>query len=742
MTRFTIRLPWNERLAAAALALVFTCGFFYQYLPPFSHIHLYSDIEGFHYPLELYAFGSLKHGRFPQWDPSIYCGITFAGNLQAAVFYPPSWLLYAACWRHPRIPFEALEVFAFAHVWLGFLLCYMWLRARRLGVLASVLGGGVFAFGGYMVSQIVHLGSVTALAWMPLGLWGIDEAVERRNWRPLWKTALASAMAFLAGYPPSWLVFCATIFLYALCSRERWRAAAGASAAIAASVLLAMAPWVPALQARGLMLPDDKYGDGAHSWAQVLEFFIPNWSDYNRHSALPEADAFFVYLGLPAIFALGWVLWRRKAKAYWQPLIPAGFCLILATNPGDLVWRLMVHLPLLERTVQCYNFYEGIAAMAALMTALALDDFLRSPVKKPPPRVLAPLAMAALGAWSAHQILLSRHGGSFPTELRAMAQTCAAVALFSMALWTVRGESGRRRRWLAVALVATAGIDYMVYGASRRFNAQDGEAAEAEDAGGGILGMNSEAYAAIRANRDYRIASDGDLAPPPTDYRRWGLASPQGFDPFLPAQYRGFIEQFVRFDTNRTFQVDFENEPMLAALGVRYVITHEGAGRSARLAADRRFRLIGPDDSYYRVYEYLRAKAPYGFADGSGAVRPTGWMPERRAFAASSERGGRFFFIEQFYPGWSAAVDGRAVKIERWNGAFQAIAVPAGAHSVVFEYRTPYLLPAAAISLAAFAALAVVALGDWRRPKFRWLEIAVTVRTRCAPLRDAQARTG
>ena len=47
-----------------------------------------------------------------------------------------------------------------------------------------------------MVSQMVHLGAISAMTWMPLGLWGIDEAVERRDWRPLWKTALASALGF------------------------------------------------------------------------------------------------------------------------------------------------------------------------------------------------------------------------------------------------------------------------------------------------------------------------------------------------------------------------------------------------------------------------------------------------------------------------------------------------------------------------------------------------------------------
>ena len=134
----------------AAVGILATGAFFCEYLPPFKRVHLFSDIEVYHYPLQRYAFHSLKEGRFPQWDPAIYCGITFAGNITAALFYPPTWLMYAASWGHRFLPFKALEYFAFAHIWLAFVLCYLWLRGRRLAWPASALGAASFACGGYM----------------------------------------------------------------------------------------------------------------------------------------------------------------------------------------------------------------------------------------------------------------------------------------------------------------------------------------------------------------------------------------------------------------------------------------------------------------------------------------------------------------------------------------------------------------------------------------------------------------
>jgi hypothetical protein len=726
--RISLRVPLTERLLVGALSLVATYAFFYEYLPPQQRIHLFSDIEGFHYPLQRLAFDGLKAGRFPQWDPSIYCGITLVGNVQAAILYPPAWLMYAAAWSYNRIPYKAVEYFAFAHVWAAFLLTYCWLRARRLTPLACTLGGGVFAYGGYMASQLVHLGAISAMTWTPLGLWGIDEAVERRHWRPLWKTALASALAFLAGYPASWLVLCGTCLLYALMSREHWRAAAGVVGAVAASILLAMAQWLPALEATRYLAYAEKYGGGIKNWRELLEFVVPNWFDYNRHTTRPYPDAFYLYVGFSAIFAVAWALRRRELRPYLQALVPAAVCLLLATNPFYLVYDVMTKIPTLERVLQSYNFYEGVAAMAALVTAIAINDFLTRPAQ-PLPGWLAPASIVALAAWAANELRLFRHGGSFPIGGRALAQTVVGVVLFTLALWIFRAASGRRRVWMAVALLLSVGIDYKTFGTNRSFNTGDGDADLAEDPEG-IRGFNPPAYREIWANRDYRMASDEGASPNPTDFRKWGLAEAQGFDPFLPAQYHDTIEHWVPFQTNRLFWLDLQNDEMLQTLGIRYIVTHQKQSHDAWLTDNPNYRLIGEDTSYYRIYEYLHARRPARWENGEGEAEPVAWLPEHRVVKVDSENGGRFLFIEQFFPGWRATVDGRPAPIERWGGSFQAIQVGPGEHTLAFDYRSRWLLPGAVVSLAAWTVLIWFVLTGPRRkqaPPLRWLELGMHV---------------
>src|SRR6266851_4611209 len=94
----TIRL-WM----VAGLSFAFTYLFFFEYLPPFRRVHIPYDLQGFHYPLAEYAFQAIRHGRFPEWDPTLYCGLSFAGNIQAALFYPPTWLLFAANIGRPAL---------------------------------------------------------------------------------------------------------------------------------------------------------------------------------------------------------------------------------------------------------------------------------------------------------------------------------------------------------------------------------------------------------------------------------------------------------------------------------------------------------------------------------------------------------------------------------------------------------------------------------------------------------------
>jgi len=705
----------NERLLVGALALIATYAFFCEYLPPFKRVHLWSDISGYHYPLQRYAFQSLKEGRFPLWDSSIYCGITFIGNVNAAFLYPPTWLMYAAVWRLPRIPFKAYEIFTFLHVWFAFLLCYMWLQGRG-GKLAGILGAAAFAFTGDMLWQTAHPGVLGAMTWMPLGFWGVDESVERRDWRPLWKVAAASALSFLAGYPAAWIVNCVIFVVYALGSRRHIRAATGVSVALLASVPLFIVQLLPSMEARSMMVLEPKYGHEDYGLGALLRsFFVPNWFDFNPgHATDFEPGGMYLYVGLPALFAIAWAVWRHKGGAYVQPVLGLAVALLLANPPKALV-DAVERVPALDYTMMPFNFYSAVAAMAALITAIGLNDFFESRGNGVMPDWALLCSAIALAVWSLGKVWIWHRGGLFATGARATLQTGIALVLLALCLWCSRQTIGRRSSLMVALVLFAVGTDYMVFGSGRWFNAVQGDVDKQQPLYG-IGGIDDAGYRAMLENRHYRVVTDDLAGLHPSEYRLFGFATPEGFDPFLPAQYKQAIQHWVPFQTNRVFYTDVQNDSMLQTFGVRYVLVRNGVEHDPVLAANPNFRLIGRKKNIFcHVYEYLHARPPYRWEDDrSGSVEPIAWTPERREFLLRSDRGGRFVVVEQFFPGWRAAVDGHRVEIERWGGAFQAIRLTAGEHRVKFEFRPVSVQLGAAVSILAVAGLLVLVRVDSR----------------------------
>jgi hypothetical protein len=712
--RYISRLSslWTERKTVALTSLAATYLFFFEYLPPLARVHFFSDIEGYHYPILSYALRVLQTGRFPLWDPSIYCGLPLVDNVQAALFYPPTWLLFALnAWRD-HLSFKGLEIFMMLHLWLAFFLCFVWFREKRLGTLASLLGAAVYGYSGYMLSQANHVGVVTGMAWTPLALWGIDQAVERRAWRPLWKVAAASAVCFLAGYPPTWIVVCTTVTVYALASRLHWRAAAGALAALGFSLLLVMVQMLPTYEAAALKSFVPRYGSGVKGWESHAAWFIPNYFDLGQNMmgwGNPPGQG--LYLGATALVALLWAVRRHNLRAHAQALAIAAVCLIGLINPFSLVWRCLIgRSQLLAQMCHAWNFMEGLLIAAALVTAVSLDDFLRRPAR-PVPRWGLLVAAVLLLAWSTRQLWVWLPGGpDFAARWWSAVDAAAMALLVWFGLCVVRGESGRRRAAMAAVLLLAAGIEYKVYGASRGFSAREGDVDERYTSSM-YPGFAPQVYRQMLARSNYRVALDEGNAPWAVDLRHWGLATPQGFDPLIPQRYHKLIEHYTPFPDHYQFYMQPTDKALMRLLGVRYFVTRPGSPSARVLSADPDFRLMLPADSFFNVYEYLKAPPPYHWEDEMGAreVRLVRWRAARREFLVYSDRGGRFVLAEQSFPGWQAKVDGRAAPIELWNGALQSVLVPPGEHQVSFQYRSRLLPWGAAVSLISLVVLVLLA---------------------------------
>jgi hypothetical protein len=688
----------------AALSLLFTYAFFFEYLPPTRWVDIPHDMQYFHYPLDDFAFQSLSHGHIPEWDPTDYCGMTFAGNPQTAMFYPPMWLAFLANAGNARMKYRSLEILLLAHVWLAFLFTFLWLRGRKLGDLACVFGAGIFAYSGFMCLQISHFGLAGGLAWLPLGLWGIDQAAASRGWRPLWKLAVASAFCFLTGHPPTWFVFCLCALVYAIPTRT-WQAAG----ALAFSCLLVMVQLLPTWESSRFKEAHENYGAGIRDPKFYVSYFIPNFFDFDMHTpAFTNLGYEYLYLGAPALFGLLWLLWRPNALRDAAPVIAMGvFSAILLTNPWDLVWSVVQRSAMLAQVCRSWYFLGGITLSLSGLAAVGLDRFGQD-LRWKSPRWLALLSVALLMAWSAWLIWVWHPGGpGFSIGWRGALEPSVMLALFSLAIF-----AGYRRPWVIATLLLASGMDYKVFGTSKRFNAYP-QNVDRMFARASLPGMDEAVFRELREHNEYRIVLDAD-DPPPMELRHHGLTTPQGGDPLVPQQYNAILRpegEYYGF-----LRIDPANTPLLQLLAVRYFLTTEGQSMYPKLKGNPQFRQLEPTAGYFKVFEFLGFQPAYRWENPgpTDAIRKTAWSPDRREFAAESEKGGQFEFVEQFYPGWQAWIDGKGVPVVLWNKAFQSIQVPAGKHRVEFAFRSATLRIGAGVSLLAW--LTLLAGLAWRTP--------------------------
>lgn len=688
--------------AIALASFVFTYLFFFEYLPPVRWVHIPFDLNGFHYPLADYAFQRLSQGHFPLWDPTIYAGMSFVANIQAALFYPPTWIMFLFNWGRERLSYQSMQDLLIAHVWLGFFLCYLWLRGKRLAELACVLGAGVFAFSGYMCTQLQHFGLVAAYSWIPLALWGVDQAVERRSWRPLWKVAAASALAFLAGYPPTWMVFAVAVGVYSLAGAWRWKAAAGTIAALVFSLALCAIQILPTWETTALREPENHYGLGIKNWDMLLSYTLPNFFNFGMNMPVetnPGKDYF--YLGVPVLLGLVFLIRRRRLQDLAPPVAILAATLIVAVNPYDIIWNVIRHSSLLPDIVRAWYFLAGVTLAFAPLTAYALDDFLAR--KRRVPSWLMPLSAALMAVWAVYELYRWK-SQSFSAGWLSGIYLLITLTIFLAGMYAFRAQEGRRRMWMAVALVLFAGVDYKAFGTSKRFNVTRGEVIRFSSTK--LTGMGDDVYRRLRADTGYRVLVDDDTGPSVNDLRHIGLITPQGFDPLLPTPFRKIVETYGHFRTDRIFEVDPENYDAMRLFGVKYVISSEYSKQFPELKDNPHYRLLGSMPTFYRVYEYLDARPPYSW-EGSAAdeVERKAGEPEDRVFRVRTAAGGKLALHEQFFPGWTATIDGKRAVAEPWMGAFQAVAVPAGEHTVEFRYRSRLLGLGAGISLVALLGL-------------------------------------
>ena len=230
---------WRDVLAGGAL-FVLVGAFFWRTLSG----DVYQPADGgdlvsFLFPTYRFAAGELAAGRLPLWNPTLYGGAPFVGDIQAGFLYLPNLALFLI---NPAFPYTSLQWLAILHLFWAGLGLYVLLRTLRFETIeqtdsgvspaerahisrtAALFGALAFALCDPLFIHLGNLNLIAVLSWLPWILAVYVRALESARWGTGWRygwgwAALAGvllAVSSYAGHAQSTLYVGLALALYTL----------------------------------------------------------------------------------------------------------------------------------------------------------------------------------------------------------------------------------------------------------------------------------------------------------------------------------------------------------------------------------------------------------------------------------------------------------------------------------------------------------------------------------------------
>lgn len=763
-TKHTFRTPPRSRIRQACLVLLYFVAvvliFFRAPLLFPAHFHIPYDLYGYHLPLSDYIAWSLRvFHSLPWWNPYAYMGQPFFGNVQAAMFYPPTLAsIMAGNLVFGKLPFYLLELQLAVHLIIAGLGTYLLLRIINTSVAASLAGATIYALGAFFASQAQHLGVVSCAAWLPWFIAALYRLEQRRDLKSVAWAGLPLALMILPGFPAGYLpvfVFAPLFYGHWMWQRHpqlKWRFHVRAALLFAATVLLAMMlsaiSWLPAYQVAKYSIAEQRpivqalYGFYPEA---LTSFFWPNlFGQLGRETFhLRENPTFLhLYQGIPALLLVlsgaAWLLRSRKA----QPFIAAAVLGLLwmfgtLTFVSELAY--LIYPPSVRRGIYPHYVLAYFSLSFAVLAAISLDSYEQGERDD----LIGPhLCWWAAGLATVVALLFAAIGGltSYAAQTAVATATLfwvAAVLACSGLLVTGQAEKGhaQRRRISAIFCVIIA-VDLITVGSSNVLNTAPGPR----------LGI-PDAVRFVRQKLGplpiYRADTTGLGGEWQTRVDEWRLPSANGMDPLL---LRDTITYRAPFSTmsGRQFSLASFQSPLMDLAGIRYILTSAKEVPGATLVyqgeanvfenprALPRFFLVGSvvpapdtgtavamiakdqiDPARVAIVPTQDADRFTGLAGPAastqlGTVTLLSYSPNQLTLKVDTSRPAVLVATETFWKDWHATVDGTPQPITRADGIFRAVEVPVGTHQVTMFIVPTTLYVGAGITLAGLVVFALL----------------------------------
>lgn len=222
------------------------------------------------------------------------------------------------------------------------------------------------------------------------------------------------------------------------------------------------------------------------------------------------------------------------------------------------------------------------------------------------------------------------------------------------------------------------------------------------------------------------------------------LKSIGGYHPAKLRRYQELIDAYISPEMQRLYPAIAESQgdmtqvkgdsifPVLNMLNTKYFILPLEGGQTVPVQnpyaygnawiidkvtyvdnANAELARVGKIDLRHEAVADKRFKAVLGDSkkqDGESVVKLTSYAPNRLTYDVSTTKGGVIVFAENYYPGWTALVDGKEVEIGRVNYVLRAISVTAGRHKVELSFFPKTVNTTECIAYAAYVVILLAIL--------------------------------
>ncbi len=729
-----LRRIGRSRLTAPVLLLVICCGFCWKLTLTNQYTWIDNhDITDMDVPRLQFQQVAWHNHEFPLWDPHLWCGQPFLGQIVGAAC-PLNWPLFLLKPNGKnQISIRQLNWYFVVLHFLGALFAYWLCRELEISRMASVFGGFLFSFSGFF-AMTLWPEVIGGLLFAPLVLLFLLRLLRRD--RPFASASLCGmflGLAWLSGHHeiPIYLSLAVgAILLYDLASRGAdWRRSlAWASTTVVFTILTSGFQTVPGYE----------YAKLAVRWAGAVEPFewnetIPYWV-HAHYSLTPSsvigillpwatqiADIFagivVLSLALIAVFAR----WQVRSVRLFATLGMAG--LLLSLGGWNLFHGLFYAvLPLFQKTRNPNRLVFLFSLALAILAAFGLD-YLHAGLHGPLIRIVRNALLVLAGFILALQIAAPALQKTGPDDSLAM---LGLIALLFAAVLFAGQKASLSNRFVTVAVMALAFME---------------------------LGNVSTALFRIHAPDQHEtflpnLSQFRDIA----DFLRHQpgpsrVNAHEGTGAFNFGDWEG-IDTLTGFGagvTSNLHSLDWPSVRTQNLLAVTYTLSKQpprsdqqlvfqgtsGVNVLRNVDALPRVRLVHHIETVFSMKE-LRTRLDDASFDARNNALMIGPGPALQSCAGEEQAHiskrttnsvvidaalpcrGMLILADTWYPGWIATVDGRPAPIYQPYLALRGVVLEGGAHHLEFHYQPASALIGAVMSVIGI--LGACALALWDRP--------------------------